>query len=135
MSPIYRNNLVKGDRVIHAATHRPGTVETQPRESSRMVAVLWQGTVAAQYTDVVKLRLIVNGKPEDVPPCDGTPPDAVSRPAATCKPDTPDVAAVDVLKKERDSVEVRMRDLESQFKTLKTRREKLDQAIAVLSST
>lgn len=71
---IYCNNLKKGDRVMHAVKKRFATISAQPRETSVLVQVIWDGTKAVQSAPVMDLRLIVDGRPEDVPPVDGEPP-------------------------------------------------------------
>jgi hypothetical protein len=136
MSLPYCNNLRKDDRVIHVDTKRPGTVASQPREKSVMVSVLWQGTTAPQYVDVLKLRLVcANGQIDEHPPIDGEPP---PRPAREMHP-APSVAAapagaLDALKNERAGVVAEMKHCEDRFKELKGQRDRLDHAIAVLTA-
>lgn len=74
MTPLpYCNNLRKDDVVEVASTLRRGVVATGPREQSRTVAVLLHGTNTPRYLDVLDLRLVVDGKSEEVPPIDGDP--------------------------------------------------------------
>lgn len=129
----YCNNLQKNDRVIHAKTKRPGSVATQPRDSSRMTSILWQGCSTPVYEDVMDLRLVcANGEIDEHPPIDGEPPPRKHElPKRT--PDAAEQAAIDVLKKERDRIDARMKEMEIEFKTLRGEREKYDKAIAALA--
>jgi len=127
----FRNNLQKDDRVLHAETKRPGTVRYTPEEGSRTVGIVWQGTKAPQYVDVMKLRLVVDGKPEDVPPVDGEPPAMGA--AAVAKTPAPS-SALDALKAERETVTSEMKSHEDAFRVLKQRRERLDAAITALTA-
>jgi hypothetical protein len=136
----FRNNLRKGDRVVHADTKRPGSVAFTPK--GRQTAVTWQGTKVPSYCDVMTLRLVLDDKGtlDDVPPVDGEPPalegTAAKRGHAGSIPKAPaaPASALDALKAERDGIAARMRALEDEFRGLKQRREKLDQAITVLTA-
>lgn len=70
--PTFKNNLRTLDIVMHG--DRKAVVWGQPRESSTQVQVMYPGCKAPRYVPVVDVRLIVDGKPEDVPPIDGVPP-------------------------------------------------------------
>lgn len=71
---IFCNNLKKGDLVYHAVKKRVAEIAMQPRETSATVQVVYEGTKSNQSAPVMDLRLIVDGKPESVPPVDGEPP-------------------------------------------------------------
>jgi hypothetical protein len=132
----FKNCLEKDDRVIHAETKRPGTVAFTPK--GRQTAVTWQGTVSAVYCDVMSLRLIPpNGKgvPEENPPIEGEPPALETATRRTPKPAAPAGSdALELAKAERAQITARMEAMNAEFKTLKARGEKLDQAIAILSA-
>lgn len=68
------NNLRKGDQVLFKGV-RKATVANNPRESSLWVALLFEGCKALRYEHIRHLRLVVDGVPEEVPPCDGDLPD------------------------------------------------------------
>lgn len=71
MSLPFCNNLRKGDEVdFHG---RRGVVHSQPRETSTKVHVLFDGINTPRYVPVIDLRLVIDGKPEDVAPIDGVP--------------------------------------------------------------
>jgi hypothetical protein len=72
MTMPFCNNLRKGDTVDHRG--RRGVVFSQPRERSAKAHVLFEGIDTPRYLPVLELRLVVDGVPEDVPPCDGEPP-------------------------------------------------------------
>lgn len=127
----FRNNLVKDDPVLHAETKRPGRVKYTPEETSRKVGVVWQGTSAPQYVDVTKLRLVVDGRPEEVAPIDGVPPElAANRPRAASEG-----TALGALESERDKLLAEMRVLEARFKEIRTSKERIEAAIAILKPT
>lgn len=71
MSLPYCNNLRLGDEVEIASSKRRGIVTTQPRQSSAGAQVRVHGLKTALYYHVSNLRLVVDGKAEDVPPIDG----------------------------------------------------------------
>lgn len=81
MSLPFCNNLRKGDPVQYQG--RRGVVASQPRESSALTQVLFDGIKSPRYLPVLDLRLLIDGVPEDVPPCDGVPPGAKPRAANT----------------------------------------------------
>lgn len=87
------NNLRKGDQVLCMLTKRRGIVANDPRENSRQSAVTFEGTNSFRYLFVKNLRLIVDGKPEDVPPCDGVAPGDVLERVAP-KPTAPRVRPI-----------------------------------------
>jgi len=140
MTP-FKNNLQKGDTVMHADTKRPGKVAFQPGERNPKACIVWQGTQSPQSTDIMKLRLCVNGVPEDVPPCDGVPPEepveapnghatTVVRVTATQGEDK----VLAALREERDRVVADMVALEGVFKVKRASKERLEQAILVFTA-
>lgn len=134
MTP-FTNNLVKDDVVMHAESKRVGKVAYTPKEGSRMTGVVWHGNNVPQYIDVMKLRFVVDGKPETVAPVEGEPPPLDPPTAGRQRiPMVNHLDPIGALRKEREHVDTEMRGIETRFKDLKTRREKLDQAIAVLST-
>lgn len=133
----FRNNLTKGDPVMHSETKRPGKVASQPRESSRGAMVLWQGATSPQHCDILKLRLVVDGKPEDVAPCDGEPPkdQVVVKPIPPDNsPETHRLFALDCVQRERAKVKEEMAGLERQFKQLRAAEERLAEAEKALTT-
>lgn len=120
----FENNLVKGDRVFDTVSKRPGTVSMTPQAAKRNVRVLLQGDKVAKRLDVMKLRLIVDGVPEDVAPISGTPPAA---PSTAGDP-------IEVLKLEKAANKSRMDEMTEEFTKLRTRNEKIDQVIQLLST-
>jgi hypothetical protein len=70
MTP-FCNNLRKGDVVVETLSKRTGTVQMNPRPTSLNVSVLFDGLSAQRYVPLKQLRLVVDGRPEDVPPIDG----------------------------------------------------------------
>lgn len=132
----FRNNLEKGDRVQHADSGRVGTVEFTPLESSPKAAIKWQGTVSFQYTPIGKLRLIVDGLAEKVPPCDGEPPGADAprgRAPAEAKP-AKEMTPLEHIRAERVKVKAEMTELERQFKQMRAADDRLAEAEKVLTA-
>lgn len=126
----YRNNLQKGDRVVHAETKRPGDVKWAA-ESSVWAGVVWQGTKSPQQVHVSKLRLVVNGVPEDVPPIDGEIPASVSADRIDPSPvSTPDGLAA--LRAERRVLTDEMQRLNDTYRIAKGKADRIDKAISVL---
>lgn len=126
------NNLKRGDRVLHAESKRVGTVAVDPGESSRDVAVTWQGNERYRFCDVMVLRLVTGGKPEEVAPVDGEPPaPKTGKPARAA---TVEQSAISVLKKERDEIDAEMKRLDARFKELREKRDRLSRAITVLEA-
>lgn len=80
------NNLRKGDEVEHAVSKRRGVVDSNPRETSAQVQIVYDGTHSCRYVPIMDLRLLVDGKPEEVPPCDGLPNDERVRRRMTVPP-------------------------------------------------
>jgi hypothetical protein len=122
----YANNLRKNDPVIDANTKRPGKVAADVRETSRTVLVQFQGESSPRRTDVMDLRLVVDGRPEEIPPINGVPPPRAG--AARSRND-----ALESLKADRAAVDAEMRIIEGQFKDRRERRDRLDQAIKIMS--
>lgn len=135
----FRNNLQKGDRVVHAETKRPGTVYVTPRESSRNVSVVWQGCTGAIYVDVMKLRLVLDDKGtiDEFAPVDGEPPsESPERPI----PSAPRVAeshkdhALQVVRDERSKIKIELAVIEADFKKLRAIDERLAETEKILTA-
>lgn len=137
---MYRNNLVKNDRVFHVPTKRQAKVDKDPRETSRQVSIIFDGINTPRYVDIRELRLMPDGRtPEDVPPCDGDPNEQGGvglatgvRPPVATAPKVPDLLAT--ARAQRDANTAEMAGLETRFKTLKSANLKLDHAIEILSA-
>ena len=127
----YRNNLKKGDPVIAKDTRRPGEIAADVRHNSRTVMVKFQGVPTPQRVDVLQLRLVVDGKPEDCPPIDGQPPERLQKPARSTAESTGG-DAVNVLKASRDQLNQELEEMSARFKALRERRDKISQAIDIL---
>lgn len=134
MATPYCNNLAKDDVIVHAETRRVGKVAHNPEETSRMVGIVWQGTKSVQYVDILLLRYVVNGRPEDVPPCDGTPPELEGYPAQRPRARPVETNALEALKKERDDANTEMVRLEARFRELRSNKDRLERAIGVLTA-
>ena len=70
----FHNNLRTGDQVFHVARKQRGIVDRDPSPKGRETRVIFDGMVNAKRADVLDLRLIVNGVPEEHPPVDGEAP-------------------------------------------------------------
>jgi len=79
MSLPYCNNLKKGDHVLDVVSKTRGKVAADPRENATTASVSFG--ISIRRIPVADLRLIVDGVPEDVPPCNGTPPQRDEAPA------------------------------------------------------
>jgi hypothetical protein len=87
MSMPYCNNLRRLDEVEHAVTHQRGLVASNPRENAANVCVQFHHEPKTRYVHISELRLIENGHvAEDVPPCDGIPPESKHRPPSHLHP-------------------------------------------------
>lgn len=137
----FRNNLVQGDRVLYVPTNRYCHVAWSPRKpDQRMTAVVFDGTKAPQYFDVMLLRLDPDGdgKPEDEAPVDGTPPAANLESIASVipphplPPKLPDIPGLAELRRTRDSLDVQIRAMEADHLRLRGHRDKLSAAIEIL---
>lgn len=132
----FSNNLQQNDRVLDTVSGRQGKVARTPRSpEQRRTSIVFDGNSAAQYLDVMQLRLIVNGKtPEEGPPVDGTPPED-EKPVPTAAANGHVLtAALDALKKERAHNVEDMDELDKRFRALRDANEKLDKAIALLTA-
>lgn len=67
----FQNNLRVSDKVFDVVLKRNGLVSVVS-EGKRLVKVIFDGNKNAKTCDVSNLRLVVSGKPEDVPPFEGT---------------------------------------------------------------
>lgn len=125
----FRNNLEKDDAVFDTVSKRPGAVMARPFRSRRATLVRLQGSKDEDHLDVMQLRLLVNGKTEEVAPIDGEPP-SLDQPAKTPKAASGDPVAL--LKAEKASNKVKMDSMTAEFKVLRLREERIDKAIAAL---
>lgn len=128
------NNLKKDDPVFDVETKRPGKIANNPRETSRFVSVLLQGTTTPRSIDVMRLRLVVDGKPEDVPPIEGEPP-AIhphdDRPAPSTGLGVP--TALSAIREDRAKIKERMAIIEAEFRTLRATDDRLATAEKALT--
>ena len=122
----FSNNLRLGDPVFDTVTQRPGVVSATPRESKRNVRVRLQGDKTPKRLDVMKLRLVVDGKPESVPPVSGEPP--------APPPDQKERTPVQVLRDQKDKNQAIMDKMTEEFKALRHLNDRLDRAIEALES-
>lgn len=132
----FKNLLQKDDVVMHCESKRVGKVACNPMSTNVTPLVIWQGTSSPQAAHIAKLRLVVNGKPEDVAPHDGDLPSTAPQPAKRPLPlhtAAPGTSALEALRNERDGIVAAMNAMEIRFKELKLTKERMDQAIAVLS--
>lgn len=130
---VFTNNLRSADPVIHAVSRRPGKIVAQPRESSVNVQVLFQGSNTPVYVHISKLRLVVDGKPEDVPPYDGEIPvkqEDELRPMAGTKYDGTDPRHV--IQAQRDRLKSKMDEMNKEFAGYREQVERLDAALLAL---
>lgn len=145
MTRPFANNLDKNNRVLDVITNRQGKVAIQPRESTRMTKVIFDGRSSGQYVDVMNLRLILDGRQaEDVPPIDGDPPPlpegndgprrAFSARTAGVAPALQGFDAVAILKTQRADNETEKSKITERFKALAAENERLDKAITALTS-
>ncbi len=133
----FSNNLKKDDRVFDTGSKRQGRVPRDPQsEKQRMTPVIFDGRTSVQYVDVMQLRLVVDGRQiEDNPPIDGIPPELHSRtaaPAAAAPAKEPD--AVTMLREVKGKIAAEISAIEKRFKELKAEEERIDKALAALTS-
>jgi hypothetical protein len=137
---MYRNNLQKNDRVFHVPTKRQAKVDKDPRETSRMVSIVFDGIHTPKYVDIREVRLMPDGRtPENVPPCDGDPNEdggvgLATTPKIRVQGTATPMGLLESAKGERARNATEMQVLETRFKHLKAANEKLDRAIAVLTA-
>lgn len=131
MTP-FCNNLRDGDPVLDVESNRPAKVVGQPRESSVNVKVLFQGTSTPRYVPISQLRLVVDGKSEDVAPHDGEVPgvDHRSPVPRVVKPVTYDVR--EALRAQRQVLQEKMAAMNEEFKGYREEAERLDAALKAL---
>lgn len=134
MSAPFRNNLAKGDRVLDVRTKRLADVMAQPREDSVNVMVSYQGhsALTRTYVGVEHLRLVVDGKPEEVPPIDGEIPE---HPSSSKKglPPAAFLSPVESLKIELSGNLLEIEEMNTRCKQIRARNDKIEAAIKVLS--
>lgn len=127
------NNLKKDDAVFDVETKRPGKIANNPRETSRFVSVLLQGTTTPRSIDVMRLRLVVDGKPEDVPPIDGEPPTLHPHDDPRPKAAVGIPHALSAVRDEREKIKARMAVIEAEFRTLRATDDRLAAAEKALA--
>lgn len=127
------NNLKKGDPVLDTQSNRPAKVaRTLASDQQRSVCVRFQGTITDRYVDVMRLRLIVNGQPEELPPIDGEPP-SLKREAPSPWPDPkPDADPLAMLKAKKTAHADEIAEMEARCRVIRAEDERLDKAIAAL---
>lgn len=123
----FSNNLRVGDTVLDTDSRRQGEV-VETSEHKRNIRVKFPGGVNARRLDVMKVRLVVDGNPEDVPPVTGEPPTA-----AVARQDAATHGALGALKAERAELSSRMDRMNKEFAAMRTRIDKIDNAIVMLS--
>lgn len=141
MTPLdFCNNLRKGDAVLDVESNRPAKVARQPAETGRMVCVCYQGTASDRYVDVMRLRLVVNGKAEDVPPVDApekAPPlSDHQRPTRAAAPSAPAAPtdALTILRARKQAITDEITGMENRCRELRAEEKKVDTAITALSA-
>lgn len=127
---MFTNNLTQNDRVLDTVTKRQGKVARTPREGSRTVVILFDGKERAKSCDVMTLRFLVNGKPEDFAPVEGEPP---ARNTAEKKPPRYALGLLSQAKAERETNGAEMAGIEKRFKELRAQNDRLDLVIKTLS--
>lgn len=136
MNRPFCNNLKENDRIFDTVTKRQGKVARTPKnERNRRTCIMLDGEKAQRYVDVMQLRFMVDGKPEDVAPVDGVPSeDAAPKPrsnaAVSTAPKFDSALAAMTDEVERNNVE--LASIEKRFRELKVKNERLGQAIALL---
>lgn len=131
MSP-FANNCTENDRVLDIESKCQGKVARTPRDpGSRRTAILFDGTVSPRYVDVMRLRLVVKGVPEENPPIEGEPPPLpVSGPSAMLA----ESSALEVIEQEYARNAAEMETCQNRYKLLKAANERLDRARTILKS-
>jgi hypothetical protein len=130
----FRNNLRKGDRVVHADTKRPGTVKLQPREKSRGAMIVWQGAASPQHCDIMKLRLVLDDKGtiDEHPPCDGEPPASDVNVDPRRVPPSSEIDPAEILRGKRERNLQELASLNKRFSALKLENDRIDIALRAL---
>ena len=92
--------------------------------------------MASTSTSWISALRVAGKVAEDVPPIDGNPPALPSKAARTPRPagDPTGKTALELLKEKRGQNAHAMTALEQQFREIKAENEKIDKAIAALSS-
>lgn len=131
----YRNNLVKGDRVMDMRDTRLATVVAQPREDSVNVMLTYQGhsELTKVYVHISRLRLVVDGKPEAVPPVDGEIPIMEARETRKAERAPSDADAVSTLRAELTKNLAEIEGMNNRCREIRARNDKIEAAIKVLS--
>lgn len=137
----FRNNLVQNDRIVDTVTKKQGKVARTPKnDKNRMTCVQYDGQSAQRYVDVMQLRLMPDGRtPEEVPPIDGEPP-ALEEPSTKAAPPRPwpsppaSSDPVENIEAELKLIEIRMSEINEEFRTLDGRKAKYRKALEALRS-
>lgn len=129
------NNLKAGDRVMDVKSKRQAKVQRTPQDdTSRMTCIIYEGTTTGRYVDVMDLRLILNGRIEEVPPIDGEAPplnSIKSKVRVTSdfgRPTDP----LSMLKAQKQAHAEEIKTMEDRCRTIRAEDERLDRAIAAL---
>lgn len=123
----FKNCLRGGDEVFDTVTKKIGVVAASPWATKRNVSVRFVPALKAERLDVMKLRLVVDGKPEDTPPIEGDP-DSRSEVQIEEEAD-----ALSILKIQRAELKAQMETMNGKFKVMSDRLMKMDEAIKILS--
>jgi hypothetical protein len=127
----YHNNLKVNDHVLDVESKRPGIVVKTPRGDATTAFVKLQGDAVGKRVYVGRLRLVFDGKPEDVAPIDGEIPTAKEVAAAV---ERSDEEPVDALKRQREKNKLKMEAMNREFAGLRMLNDRLDKAIAALEA-
>jgi hypothetical protein len=139
----FSNNLRVGDKVFDVELKLNGLVSIE-REKDRLTSVIFDGFVKSKRRDVAGLRLIVNGKPEDVAPFDGELPALEQKPVRTGmsyhEPRQQMIhprelmTPLMILQEREEEIKKEMAGLEDRFKVLRAESSRNLNAIAALTA-
>lgn len=134
----FSNNLRVGDKVFDVELKLNGLVSIE-REKDRLTSVIFDGFVKSKRRDVAGLRLIVNGKPEDVAPFDGELPPLEKPVASARQPSKPvlrlvPVTPIETLQAKRDANNLRRDTIQKEFVALGAENVRIENAIAALTA-
>ena len=124
------NHLTKGDRVLNTKLGREGTIAAKPRETSRYVQIQYDNRTSVGSADVMDLRIILDGRAEDVPPVTGEPPERQTRTEAQ---ESEEDAVLTTLRAQRARHDNTIQELEHKLRMERSAIERLDRAIKVLT--
>lgn len=136
MSTPFKNTLRTGDQVFDVKAKRRAVVYAQPRESSRNVSVMYDGTASSRYVDVMDLRFIPPGQkePEEVPPIEGEPPALVEKPAKPEAPAPKPSGPLQALEAALAKNKAEMVEHEMRFLALRGENDRIEKAIEALKA-